>query len=332
RLYGYDHIPVTLPSGTMTRGKLTAAQTKRRKVRRFLEGAGLYEAITYSLTSADKAKQYMVEPNEKAPVALALPMSEERSQLRLSLVPQLLEAVSYNVARKNDSVALYEVGSIFLPTEEGELPKEEQHLAGVMTGLALHHAWQGEKKVVDFFVVKGVLEGLFDVLGVSNQITYAPAKREGMHPGRTADIVLEGEVIGFIGQLHPEAEKQLDVKNTFVFELSLVKVFGADAEETYYSAIPRFPSMTRDMAVVVTKETKAGEMKQVIAEAGGELLKDVTLFDLYEGEKMEEGKKSLAFSMNYFDPERTLTDEEVTEAHNRVLTAVEEKFGAELRK
>ncbi|WIY60548.1 phenylalanine--tRNA ligase subunit beta [Bacillus arachidis] len=332
RLYGYDHIPVTLPTGTMTRGKLTVAQTKRRKARRYLEGAGLYEAITYSLTSADKAKQYMVEPNEKSPVNLALPMSEERSQLRLSLVPQLLEAVSYNNARKNDSVALYEVGSIFLPTAEGELPKEEQHLAGVMTGLALHHAWQGEKKVVDFFVAKGVLEGLFDVLGVASSITYAPAKREGMHPGRTADILLDGDVIGFIGQLHPETQKQLDVKDTFVFELSLVKVFGADVEETYYSAIPRFPSMTRDMAVVVAKEVKAGEMKQVIAEAGGELLKEVTLFDLYEGEKMEEGKKSLAFSMNYFDPERTLTDEEVTEAHNHVLTAVEEKFGAELRK
>ncbi|SDY56997.1 MULTISPECIES: phenylalanine--tRNA ligase subunit beta [unclassified Bacillus (in: firmicutes)] len=332
RLYGYDHIPVTLPTGTMTRGKLTVAQTKRRKARRYLEGAGLYEAITYSLTSADKAKQYMVEPNEQSPVNLALPMSEERSQLRLSLVPQLLEAVSYNNARKNDSVALYEVGSIFLPTAEGELPKEEQHLAGVMTGLALHHAWQGEKKVVDFFVAKGVLEGLFDVLGVASSITYAPAKREGMHPGRTADILLDGEVIGFIGQLHPETQKQLDVKDTFVFELSLVKVFGADVEETYYSAIPRFPSMTRDMAVVVAKEVKAGEMKQVIAEAGGELLKEVTLFDLYEGEKMEEGKKSLAFSMNYFDPERTLTDEEVTEAHNHVLTAVEEKFGAELRK
>lgn len=332
RLYGYDHIPVTLPTGTMTRGKLTEAQAKRRKVRRFLEGAGLYEAITYSLTSADKAKQYIVEPNEKAPVNLALPMSEERSQLRLSLVPQLLEAISYNLARKNDSVALYEVGSIFLPTAEGELPKEEQHLAGVMTGLALHHAWQGEKKVVDFFVVKGVLEGLFDVLGVTNHITYTPAKREGMHPGRTANILLDGEVIGFIGQLHPEAQKQLDVKDTFVFELSLVKLFSADVEETCYSTIPRFPSMTRDMAVVVVKDVKAGEMKKVIAEAGGELLKEVTLFDLYEGEKMEEGKKSLAFSMNYFDPERTLTDEEVTEAHSRVLAAVEEKFGAELRK
>ncbi|MEH0003772.1 phenylalanine--tRNA ligase subunit beta [Bacillus cytotoxicus] len=332
RLYGYDHIPVTLPKGTMTRGQLTEAQTKRRKVRRFLEGAGLYEAITYSLTSADQAKQYIVEPNEKTPVNLALPMSEERSQLRLSLVPQLLEAVSYNLARKNDSVALYEVGSIFLPTAEGEFPKEEQHLAGVMTGLALHHAWQGEKKVVDFFVVKGVLEGLFDVLGVTNHITYTPAKREGMHPGRTADILLHGEVIGFIGQLHPEAQKQLDVKDTFVFELSLVKLFSAEVEETYYSTIPRFPSMTRDMAVVVAKDVKAGEMKKVIAEAGGELLKEVTLFDLYEGEKMEEGKKSLAFSMNYFDPERTLTDEEVTEAHNRVLAVVEERFGAELRK
>lgn len=332
RLYGYDHIPSTLPTGTITRGKLTEAQIQRRKVRRYLEVAGLYEAITYSLTSAEKAKQYMVESNEKTPVNLALPMSEERSQLRLSLVPQLLEAVAYNNARKVENVALYEVGSVFLPTVEGELPKEEQHLAGVMTGLALQHQWQGEKKVVDFFVVKGILEGLLDILGVTKGITYAPAKREGMHPGRTADILLGGEVIGFIGQLHPEAQKQLDVKETYVFELSLVKVFSANAEETYYNTIPRFPSMTRDMAVVVAKEVKAGEMKHVIAEAGGELLKEVTLFDLYEGEKMEVGKKSLAFSMNYFDPERTLTDEEVTEAHSRVLAAVEEKFGAELRK
>lgn len=332
RLYGYDHIPVTLPEGTMTRGMLNTVQTKRRKVRRYLEGAGLYEAITYSLTSAEKAKQYMVTPNEKAPVNLALPMSEERSQLRLSLVPQLLEAVSYNNARKNDNVALYEVGSIFAPTVEGELPKERQHLAGVMTGLTLNHPWQGEKKVVDFFVVKGILEGLFDVLGVASNVTYAQAKRDGMHPGRTADILLDGEVIGYIGQLHPEAQKQLDVKETYVFELSLVKLFAADAEETYYTTIPRFPSMTRDIAVVVNKDVKAGEMKRTIAEAGGELLKDVTLFDLYEGEKMEEGKKSLAFSMNYFDPERTLTDEEVTEAHSRVLAAVEETFGAELRK
>ncbi|WP_369902341.1 phenylalanine--tRNA ligase subunit beta [Bacillus manliponensis] len=332
RLYGYDHIPVTLPEGTMTRGMLNTVQTKRRKVRRYLEGAGLYEAITYSLTSAEKAKQYMVTPNEKAPVNLALPMSEERSQLRLSLVPQLLEAVSYNNARKNDNVALYEVGSIFAPTVEGELPKERQHLAGVMTGLALNHQWQGEKKAVDFFVVKGILEGLFDVLGVASNVTYAQTKRDGMHPGRTADILLDGEVIGYIGQLHPEAQKQLDLKETYVFELSLAKLFAADAEETYYTTIPRFPSMTRDIAVVVNKDVKAGEMKRTIAEAGGELLKDVTLFDLYEGEKMEEGKKSLAFSMNYFDPERTLTDEEVTEAHSRVLAAVEETFGAELRK
>ncbi|ENQ3078054.1 phenylalanine--tRNA ligase subunit beta [Bacillus cereus] len=332
RLYGYDRIPSTLPTGTITRGKLTEAQIKRRKVRRYLEVAGLYEAITYSLTSTGKAKQYMVESNEKTPVNLALPMSEERSQLRLSLVPQLLEAVAYNNARKVDNVALYEVGSVFLPTVEGELPKEEQHLAGIMTGVALQHQWQGEKKVVDFFVMKGVLEGLVDILGVSKNITYVPAKREGMHPGRTADILLDGESIGFIGQLHPEAQKQLDVRETYVFELSLAKVFGANAEETYYNTIPRFPSMTRDMAVVVAKEVKAGEMKQVIAEAGGALLKEVTLFDLYEGEKMEEGKKSLAFSMNYFDPERTLTDEEVTEAHSRVLAAVEEKFGAELRK
>lgn len=332
RLYGYDHIPATLPVAETTRGKLTANQLKRRKVRRFLEGAGLYEAITYALTSADKAKQYAIKETAANPVRLALPMSEDRSQLRLSLLPHLLEAVAYNNARKIDSVALYEIGAVFLPSGADELPKEEQHLAGVLTGLHLHHAWQGEKKAVDFYVAKGVLEGLFEMLGVLDCISYKAAKREGMHPGRTAVIELEGEEIGFIGQIHPEMQKQLDIKETYVFELSLAALFQADVPEIRYESMPRFPSMTRDMALVVETSVLAGDVRSAIVEAGGELLKEVTLFDLYEGDKMEPGKKSLAFSLRYFDPERTLTDEEVTEVHNRVLEAVEAKFGAELRK
>ncbi|MCP8967400.1 phenylalanine--tRNA ligase subunit beta [Ectobacillus ponti] len=332
RLYGYDHIPATLPVAETTRGKLSARQMKRRTVRRYLEGAGLYEAITYSLTSAEKAKQYAVKETAQEPIRLALPMSEERSQLRLSLVPHLLEAVSYNNARKIDNVALYEVGSVFLPTEASELPKEEQHLAGVLTGLFLNHPWQGEKKAVDFYVAKGILEGLFDTLGVADRIAYKAGKRDGMHPGRTASILLEGEEIGFIGQVHPEVQKQMDLKETYVFELSLAAVFGTDVPEVKYTSIPRFPSMTRDMAIVVAQDVLAGDVRSTIVAAGGPLLKDVALFDLYQGDKMEAGKKSLAFSLRYFDPERTLTDEEVTEAHNRVLQAVAEQFGAELRK
>jgi phenylalanyl-tRNA synthetase beta chain len=332
RLYGYDHIPATLPVAETTRGRLTENQAKRRKVRRYLEGAGLYEAITYSLTSASKAKQYALQGAEKEPVRLALPMSEDRSQLRLSLLPHLLDAVAYNNNRKIENVALYEIGSVFVPTSENEQPREQQHLAGAMTGLVLHHPWQGEKKAVDFYVIKGVLDGLFELLGVTNKVAYKAAKKDGMHPGRTASIVLEGEEIGFVGQVHPEVQKELDIKETYIFELSLGKLFQADVEEVRYTSIPRFPSMTRDMALVVDKAAVAGDIRATIVEAGGELLKEVTLFDLYEGEKMEEGKKSLAFSLRYFDPERTLTDEEVTAAHNNVLKAVEEKFGAQLRK
>jgi phenylalanyl-tRNA synthetase beta chain len=259
-------------------------------------------------------------------------MSEERSQLRVSLVPHLLEAAAYNNARKIENVALYEIGSVFLPAGQDEQPKEEQHLAGVMTGLVLNHPWQGEKKAVDFYVVKGVLEGLFDVLGVTEKISYAAAKRADLHPGRTASILLDGEGIGYIGQVHPEMQKQLDVKETYVFELSLAALFGADVAEVSYESIPRFPSMTRDMALVVKADVLAGDVHRTIVEAGGELLKEVALFDLYQGEKMEAGKKSLAFSLRYYNPERTLTDEEVTEAHSRVLQAVEVTLGAELRK
>ncbi|MFX3623967.1 MAG: phenylalanine--tRNA ligase subunit beta [Ectobacillus sp.] len=331
RLYGYDHIPATLPVAETTRGKLSQKQSKRRKVRRFLEGAGLYEAITYSLTSAEKAKQYALKETAANPVSLALPMSEERSQLRLSLLPHLLEAVAYNNARKIENVALYEIGSVFIPGDD-ELPKEEQHLAGVMTGLYLHHPWQGEKKAVDFYVLKGILEGVFETLGVAEHVSYKAAKRADMHPGRTASILLNGEEIGFIGQVHPEMQKQLDIKETYVFELSLVALFQAEVPEIRYESIPRFPSMTRDMALVVGKEVLAGDVREAIVAAGGELLKDVTLFDLYEGEKMEPGKKSLAFSLRYYNPERTLTDDEVAKAHEHVLKTLETTFGAELRK
>jgi phenylalanyl-tRNA synthetase beta chain len=330
RIYGYDDIPVRYINKKPSQGTLTPYQAKRRKVRRYLEGAGLFEAVTYSLTSPDKATRF-TQLEDVKPVRLALPMSEDRSELRLSLVPHLLDSVSYNVARKNDSVSLYEIASIFVPTQEGELPTEVPHLASVMTGLTLHHPWQGEKKVVDFFVLKGIVEGLVDLLGLTSRVTFAKGKMEDMHPGRTANVLLDGEVIGFIGQLHPETQKSWGLKETYVFELSLAALLNADVEEVSYTQIPRFPSMTRDMALVVDNAVEAGAVLATITETGGKLLKDVSLFDVYVGDKVEEGKKSLAFSLRYFDPERTLTDEEVTKAHDKVLAKIEEVYAAVLR-
>lgn len=329
RLYGYDHVPKTLPVGASTPGRLTEYQQKRRIVRRYLEGAGLYQAITYSLTSKEKAAQYALEKRE--PVELAMPMSEDRSLLRLSIVPQLLEVLKYNLARQNDSLAVYETGAVFLKNNDGNLPEEREHVAGAITGLWENHQWQGQKTPVDFYVIKGILEGLFAKLGLEGRVQFRSAQIEGMHPGRTAELALNGNIIGFVGQVHPSVEKALDLKETYVFEISLKSLLDAPAEALQYKSIPRYPSITRDIALVVDQETAAGELEAIIAEAGGKLLKEVHVFDLYEGERMEQGKKSIAYSLKYFDPERTLTDEDITKAHDKVLNAVKEKAGAVLR-
>ncbi|REB06601.1 phenylalanine--tRNA ligase subunit beta [Sporosarcina sp. BI001-red] len=329
RLYGYDEIPMTLPIGESVPGGLNSFQEKRRLVRRFMESAGLYQAITYSLTSRAESQSFALET---APVTeLLMPMSEDRSILRQSLLPHLLDATTYNVARRIDTVSLYETGSVFLGTQEDGLPKEVGHVAAVITGKWVDHAWQQENKKVDFFVMKGIVEGLMDTLGLTDKVTYAKATHDGLHPGRTADILLDGAVVGVLGQLHPTEQKKHDLKETYVMEMNLAMLLAESAEALVYAQVPRYPSMSRDIALVVSKDEAAGSLMDIIQEAGGKLLKDVAVFDLYEGDKVEEGTKSLAFSLTYFDPERTLTDEEVVTRHDKVLAALKEKSGAVLR-
>ncbi|MEX3622163.1 phenylalanine--tRNA ligase subunit beta [Viridibacillus arvi] len=322
RIYGYDEIPTTLPVSETTPGGLTPYQAKRRIVRAYLEGAGLHQAITYSLTSDVLSQKFALET---APVTkLLMPMSEERSTLRQSLIPHLVEAASYNVARSADLVALYEVDSVFLGLTEENLPHEEEHVAAVITGKWLDHAWQGEHKQVDFFVLKGIVEGLFDRLGLTEAVTFERATVDGLHPGRTANVLLKGNRIGLIAQLHPTEQKANGLKETYVMEMNLAAILEASTEALVYVPVPRFPSMSRDIALVVDRSVAAADLETIIRQAGGTLLKDVRVFDLYEGDKMEEGKKSVAFSLQYFEPERTLTDEEVVAAHDEVLKALAE--------
>lgn len=325
RLYGYDEIPATLPQTEARPGGLTPYQAKRRMVRHFLEGAGLLQATTYSLTSEKSAKQFAL--TETDTTRLLMPMSEERSILRQSLLPHLLDSVTHNTARRIDSVALYETGAVFLKTED-ELLNEEEHLAIAMTGLWLDNSWQGEKKPVDFFVLKGIVEGLGEKLGV--ELSFERGQMDDLHPGRTAFIIHDGQRIGVIGQLHPTEQKERDLKTTVVLELNLAELLNLAADPLLYTPVPRYPSITRDVALVLSKIVEAGTIEKVIRGAGGKLLKDVRVFDLYEGDKMEAGKKSVAFTLTYFDPEKTLTDEEVVAVHDKVLKALTE-VGAELR-
>ncbi|WLD92319.1 phenylalanine--tRNA ligase subunit beta [Alkalihalobacillus sp. AL-G] len=335
RIYGYDTIPTTLPEGSTTQGALTDGQKKRRNVRRYLESEGLFQAITYSLTTERKANQYNGFETDGEPdyVSVSMPMSEERAVLRRTIIPQLLEVVEYNQNRQMNDVAVYEVGSTYLAKDSGmnELPNEHQKLAGAISGLWHAHPWQREKKAVDFYVVKGILDGLFQLLGVEDRVEYEQAKRNGFHPGRTAIIMLDGKQVGVVGQLHPADQKEWDIKETFVFELELDLLFDTDVDPVLFEALPRFPSITRDIALVLDQDIQAGEVKSGIKAAGGKLLKNVSIFDLYEGDRLEEGKKSIAYSLTYFDPERTLTDEDVTKAHDKVLDFVKDKFNAVMR-
>ena len=329
RMYGYDQIPMTLPITESNPGGLTSYQAKRRTVKAFLEGAGLYESLTYSLTSEKAAQTYSLET---APMTkLLMPISEERSVLRQSIIPHLLEAATYNVARRNESVGLYEISSVFLDEEEDGLPKEIAHVAAVITGKWVDHAWQAETKSVDFFVLKGIVEGMMNSLGLVESLTFEQAQLEGMHPGRTANIYHNNKRIGFIGQIHPTEQNKRDLKDTYVMEMNLDKILAIETEELLYTPVPRHPSISRDIALVVSSETSAGKLEDVIQRAGGKLLTNVKLFDLYEGDNVEDGKKSVAFSLKYQDPTRTLTDDEVVKAHEKVLTALTSEAGALLR-
>lgn len=334
RIYGYDHLDYTLPEGGQFAGKLTERQALKRFVKQVMEGAGLSEAITYSLTTTERATR-LVAPDIKvkavSPVRLAMPMSEEHSTLRLSILPELLAVASYNQARKEKDIALYEIGTVFVSDEKEvtKQPKELNRLSGVMQGAWLSHPFQQEQKSVDFYVAKGIVETLIERLGVDVQFTKADI--DGMHPGRTAEIFANNQSIGFIGQVHPTLAKTYDLKEIYVFDLDLEYLYDAVDVEPRFAQIPRFPSMSRDIALVMDGVTPSGEVLSTIKSAAGEHLYSVHVFDVYQGDNLPEGKKSLAFNLRYLDPTRTLTDEEVEASYMHVLEAVKARHGAVLR-
>jgi len=299
-----------------------------------MTGSGLFQAVTYSLTTKEKLESVsLIEETDYKPIRLSMPMSEDRSVLRQSILPELLEVVKYHLNRNMKDVALFELGKVFLTKEDKltSLPTEKERLSGALTGHWRTDDWHHESLKVDFYAVKGLLEGLFDLLDLSDRIAYKPAKRRGLHPGRAANVLLDNQVIGFIGQIHPVLQKELDLPDTYVFELDASIVIASEVPALQYRSIPRFPAITRDIALVVTSDVQAGDLLEVIRENGGTLLKDVRLFDLYTGDRLEAGKKSLAYSLTYLDPERTLTDEEVTKVHQKILSELETRLGAVLR-
>jgi len=340
RLHGYDNIPTTPIEGPTTPGSLTKAQAIRRELRGLLTHAGLHEAISYSVTSRVNAGRFAGLAAGAKPIALAMPMSEERSVLRTTLLPSLLEAAAYNLSRKNNDVALFEIGSVY-HTDETELtrqPLEKPRLALLLAGAFGHRAgWNRQAEAADFYAAKGLLEAAFKRLGLEGEVVYSAAKdADGFHPGRTSAVRLRTgvglETIGYVGQLHPDLQREYDLPDTYAAEIELASLYDHADRDIVYRTLPRYPAAERDLAVVVDAAVPGAALIDAIRRAGGDGLESVSIFDVYTGDRLGAGKKSVALALVYRHAERTLTDEEVAEAHARVLTELEQSFGAELRK
>lgn len=333
RLYGYDQIPTTLPWGQQLPGSLTREQKLRRIIRHTLRNLGMHENVTYSLISTQAEKELAGLHPAAEPIRIAMPMSRDHAVLRTSLLPSLVQTAKYNRNHGFESFSLFELGLTYLTNEKklSKLPKENWHLAGLITGKQNTDLWNRDTKpVLNFYYGKGILEALFRRLGVK-RIRYREATLPGFHPGRTAEIVHEHQVVGILGQLHPRLEKRDQLAETVVFEIDLAKLFQLASDHVVYEPIARYPAVTRDLAIVVDEHVEVGKVEEGIRQSTGELLESITLFDVFQSEQLGDQKKSLAFSLVYRAHDRTLRDDEVQVVHERVIQYLEKTFHAKLR-
>ncbi|HEL1013390.1 TPA: phenylalanine--tRNA ligase subunit beta [Streptococcus equi subsp. zooepidemicus] len=330
RIYGYDRLPTTLPEAAGTAAELTKTQALRRQLRGLAEGLGLTEIISYTLTTPEKALEFAMKPSQLT--ELMWPMSVERSVLRQSMVSGMLDTLAYNVARQQHNLAVYEIGKVF--EQEGNpkeaLPTELNHFAFAITGLVADKDFQTQAQAVDFYHAKGILECLFDKLGLS--VDYIPTKEmASMHPGRTARIQLGDQVIGFVGQVHPQAAKAYHLPETYVAELDLTAIEAALPAHHAFVEITKYPAMVRDIALLVDASTSHQAILSAITSAKVKRLTEIKLFDIYAGATIAAGKKSMAYSLTFQNPTDNLTDEEVAGYMEKITKALVEEVGAEVR-
>ena len=330
RVYGYDNIPTTLPKGDIPVPAPTPKTEARRRIKHFLLAAGMMEAVNYSFCDPncfDKIRLNADDPLRNT-LQLRNPLSPEMSVLRTTLTPGLLENAQHNRNHQIDTIALFEIGGVFV--HDGK-EKEPERVTGVLTGQIGEGVYSDPYRHPDFFDIKGLVEGMLEVCGVVDwtlQKTDAPT----FHPGRNAEVLLGNRQIGFFGEVHPEVLENYDLPyKAYLFEFDLEGLADAATFAKRFKPISIYPKVARDLAIVVDKETLSDMPTELIYTTGGDAVGSVRLFDVYEGEQVPEGKKSLAYTITYHSATETLTDKAVNTLHDEVVKRLNRELGAELR-
>ncbi len=323
RLIGYDKIEGSLPTGSIKEGTVKPKDRLIKKLKNKLENFGLSEVITYSLINEKMSKQFITE-NKKL-VKLKDPISKDKSIMRNSLVPSLIEVYKYNKVRNITDVNIYEIGSRYY--EENNKYCEIPTLSALLSGTYFENKWQKVNIKVDFYLVKAVMENILNYSGLNGRYSFVKSNLKELHPGRSADILIGNENIGYLGQVHPDINKD----EIYVFNIDIEKILKQKIRPIKNKEIAKYPEVNKDVAFVVKKDVLSESIVKIIKKTGKPLLDKVEVFDIYEGNNLKEDEKSIAYSLSFRDQDKTLTDDEVMVVFNNIIKEVETKLNAKLR-
>ncbi len=326
RLLGFDSLGSTLPDIAATVGQLSPAQQLRRTTREVMMAYGLNEIVTYTLVNDTYATEGCQPLGE--PIALAMPMSEARKNVRTNLIDSVMEVVQYNQAHQNTNIGVYEISKVYAKGD-----KEEERFAIAMEGNLQEDRLNHIEIKADFYALKGIITSWLERLGYTGSRIKIKENTKDIthfHPYRSAEITLDNRTLGIFGELHPDYARRFDLKRVCYAELSLDPLLSSKAGRIRFTELPKFPAVTRDIALVTDKIVSAAEILKTVRSSGVKILSNVEVFDVYEGEHVEEGKKSVALTLTY-QADHTLKEDEIIESHNKILENLKKRVHAELR-
>jgi len=334
RLDGYDKIPITIPKGPPSSEERSKDFCIERKTIDALIHHGYHEVVTYSFTSPTSGDMIGLHPDDPRRQHLRIlnPLTEDFSVMRTTLVPGLIETIRYNLSRKNSNLKLFELKKVFLSQEGERLPKEAKFLTGLAMGFDRDPHWAFSQRSIDFYDVKGCVEGVLDALQIKGSKFNQARDIPYLHPGKAAQVVIHHEVLGVLGEVHPQVLGHYEIDGkVYLFEIDFNKIIKWAGGERRFQPLPKFPAVYRDLSVVVDKALEVERVMDVIQEMHHPFVEEITLFDIYQGPPIPEGREGISYRIRYQANDRTLTDEEVNQYHEAILSRLKEVLQIELR-